>query len=122
MTDSEWRDDPVVAGRKRAWNGQWLDHVHDASGTYVEPYLGDSPRWQYGVVALGSFNAFERIQSTLGALGESGWELITVYDKASNWLNGFEKGFMLFKRAVPPGQRLDDDQWVVSVNLAAQGS
>lgn len=40
-------------------------------------------------------------------LGQHGWELIGVYDKSSNWLTQFEKGFALFKRAVPEGQEPD---------------
>lgn len=39
----------------------------------------------------------------LGKLGSQGWELVGVYDKSSNWLNGMEKGFVLFKREVAPG-------------------
>lgn len=118
VADAEWRDDPVVPGRKRAFkDGQWLGYVHDSSGQYEEPYLAQYPRWQYGVVAIGMFGAFERLRNTLGVLGADGWELVTVYDKASNWLNGMEHGFMLFKRPVPAGQKLPDEQWVIAVNL-----
>jgi hypothetical protein len=53
------------------------------------------------------FNQAERLAGTLGYLGSEGWELAAVYDKASNWLDGFEKGFLLFKRAVPDGQEPD---------------
>jgi hypothetical protein len=64
-------------------------------------------RWQYRVVSIGAFFAGGRLSQALGHLGEGGWELVTVYDKASNWLQGFEKGFILFKRAVPPGDEPD---------------
>lgn len=65
-------------------------------------------RWQYAVVDIGLFNAASRLLSVLGALGSDGWQLVHVYDKASNWLSGMEKGFVLFKRpvvgdAAPPG-------------------
>ena len=60
-------------------------------------------RWQYAVVNIGSFNSPERMAATLDVAGSHGWELITVYDKASNWFQGWEKGFMLMKRPVPPG-------------------
>jgi hypothetical protein len=121
VTDAgEWRDDPDVVGRKRAWrDGQWSDWVHTAGGEpSTEPYLGGAPRWQYGIVALGSFGTFERMSGALGELGQHGWELVTVYDKASNWMASLEKGFMLLKRPVPPGQRLGDDKWCIAVNLA----
>jgi hypothetical protein len=61
-------------------------------------------RWQYRVVNIGAYFAHERLVQTLGALGQDGWELVTIYDKASNWFDGMEKGFALFKRAVPDGE------------------
>lgn len=33
-------------------------------------------------------------------MGAEGWELVHVYDKASNWFANLEKGFVLFKRPV----------------------
>jgi hypothetical protein len=66
--------------------------------------MGERVRWQYRVVSIGSFFAGDRLGGALGRLGEDGWELVTVYDKASNWLQGMEKGFMLFKRPVLPGE------------------
>lgn len=60
-------------------------------------------RWQYHVVAMGSFRQRERLVASLGALGADGWELVAMYDKSSNWLAGMEKGFAVFKRAVPDG-------------------
>lgn len=46
----------------------------------------------------------------LAQLGEHGWELVTVYDKSSNWFASMEKGFMLFKRPVPEGEE-PDGKW-----------
>lgn len=64
-------------------------------------------RWQYKIVGIGMFNAAQRLGMTLSYFGERGWELITVYDKASNWVADTENGFMLFKRAVPEGTEPD---------------
>jgi hypothetical protein len=61
-------------------------------------------RWQYRVVNVGAFFAAGRLVSTLAHLGEEGWELITIYDKSSNWLANMEKGFALFKRPVAEGE------------------
>jgi len=120
MSDAEWKPDPSLPGRNRYWNGsRWTSNVADVGGEpYEEPYLGaGGERWQYGVINIGVFNAMDRMQVAFGALGSEGWELITIYDKASNWLSGSEKGFMLFKRAVPPGQRLPEDQWCITLRL-----
>ena len=84
-------------------------------------------RWQYAVVSLGAFGAVGRLTKTLGHLGSEGWELVHVYDKASNWFNGMEKGFALFKRLIPPGQEPDDGTWAVhydangTITAKAQG-
>lgn len=43
----------------------------------------------------------DRMASVLAVAGENGWELVSIYDKSSNWFQGFEKGFMLLKRPVP---------------------
>jgi len=51
------------------------------------------------------FRAVERMVMTFGLLGEQGWELVSIYDKGSNWMTSMEKGFALFKRAVPEGER-----------------
>lgn len=51
----------------------------------------------------------------LAAAGEAGWELVTIYDKSSNWFAEMEKGFMLFKRPVPPGARLGDTEWCMTL-------
>lgn len=60
-------------------------------------------RWQYAVVNVGTFNTQARLVLVLGSLGSQGWELVHVYDKASNWLAGAEKGFALFKRPIAEG-------------------
>lgn len=64
-------------------------------------------RWQYRVVDLGAFWQRDRLVGALGRLGASGWELVVIYDKSSNWLQGFEKGFALFKRLVADGEEPD---------------
>ena len=63
----------------------------------------DIPRWQYRVVSIGSFFAGDRLGVAPSYFGQTGWELVNVYDKSANWLQGFEKGFILFKRPVPAG-------------------
>jgi hypothetical protein len=70
---------------------------------FKTPLEGIASRWQYAVVNTGSFNSQERMRTVLGNAGQSGWELTTVYDKSSNWLQGMEKGFMLMRRPVPEG-------------------
>jgi hypothetical protein len=64
-------------------------------------------RFQYVIANLGIFGSKERMVLALAYLGQIGFELVTVFDKASNWFVGLEKGFMLFKRAVPPGESAD---------------
>lgn len=68
-------------------------------------------RWQYCIIATRVFNQEERLLATLGEAGARGWELVTVFDKASNWLQGFEKGFLLLKRPVAEGED-PDGPWV----------
>jgi hypothetical protein len=67
----------------------------------------DRVRWQYRVVNIGMFGTPDRLAAVLSQLGAGGWELVHVYDKASNWLNQMEKGFAIFKRAVPSGVEPD---------------
>lgn len=50
---------------------------------------------------MGMFNAADRMADSFGALGAEGWELVALHDKSSNWLTSMEKGFAVFKRAVP---------------------
>src|SRR5690606_10841781 len=76
----------------------------------------DGTRWQYAVASIGTFSTGERLVRVLGALGADGWELVNVYDKASNWLGGTEKGFILFKRAVGPGEQPIGGLWAVEVD------
>lgn len=120
--DEGWYDDPTLSGRNRYWDGHaWTLHVCiPGSAQYTEPYLGEgNTRWQYGVVNIGMFKAASRMQLVLGHLGSEGWELISIYDKGSNWLGGMEKGFMLLKRPVPPGATLTEDQWCIAVSVTA---
>lgn len=77
----------------------------------AEP-LGSKKRWQYAVVNIGMFGTAIRMTETLGAAGAGGWELISVFDKSSNWIVG-EKGFMLLKRPVPEG--LSPDEWCLNI-------
>jgi uncharacterized protein DUF4177 len=68
---------------------------------------GEGVRWQYRVVNVGMFNAPERLTNILGELGADGWELVHVYDKASNWFANMEKGLAIFKRPVPASEKPD---------------
>lgn len=86
-------EDPVVPGPSPRGNGAGRRPPTSAT-------VRDMVRWQYCVVATRVFNQEDRLVAALGGAGEKGWELVTVYDKASNWLQGFEKGFLLFKRPV----------------------
>ena len=61
-------------------------------------------RYQYKIVNLGMFDAMDRMLSSFAELGAEGWQLVATYDKASNWFQGMEKGFLLFMRVVPPGE------------------
>jgi hypothetical protein len=72
-------------------------------------------RWQYRVVNIGTFFASGRLVEALGRLGEDGWELVTIYDKSSNWLANMEKGFALFKRPVAHGEE-PDGPWAAALN------
>jgi hypothetical protein len=124
MTDTEsidagWRADPMLPGRLRYWDGaQWSNHVSSGGEMYEEQYLGDGQvRWQYGVVNIGTHFAGGRMTAILGAAGQHGWQLVSIYDKASNWSAGLEKGFMLLRRPVPPGVRLKDDEWCTHISV-----
>ena len=77
----------------------------------------DKMRWQYGVVNIGMFKAMDRMNSVFARLGSEGWELISIYDKSSNWLAGMEKGFMLFKRPVQPGIELLPSEWCRTLSV-----
>ncbi|MCU1487278.1 MAG: hypothetical protein JWN67_4024 [Actinomycetia bacterium] len=79
-------------------------------------------RWQYRVVNLGVVDTVSRMLSALGALGAEGWELVATMDKASNWFSGAEKGFLLFKREVPPGAPEPTDGWAAAFSPAATPS
>jgi hypothetical protein len=67
--------------------------------------------FQYRIVQLGMFSTTDRLAMALGELGRDGWELITIYDKSSNWLTGMEKGFALFKRVAP--ENVADGEWCI---------
>ena len=74
-------------------------------------------RWQYAIVNVGMFNSPQRMASVLSDAGAAGCELVSMYDKASNWFGGMEKGFMLLKRAVPEG--VTPDSWCLSLSKTA---
>jgi hypothetical protein len=92
-----------------------LDTFQPAA-SQADPF-GDSPvgvqRWQYAVLNVGMFNSADRMAAVLARAGSHGWELAATMDKASNWLNGMEKGFLLLKRPVPEG--VSPKQWCVIV-------
>jgi hypothetical protein len=117
--EAGWRPDPTLDGRLRYWDGKaWTAHVSSGGEQYDEPFLGpNQTRFQFGVVNIGAYGAMQRMASVLAAAGEAGWELITIYDKSSNWFAEMEKGFMLFKRPVPAGTRLRDDEWCVTIQF-----
>lgn len=117
-----WRPDPAVPGRMRYWrDGAWTAHVAADGVQYDEPYLGTgNVRWQYGVVNIGMFASMDRMEEVLAAAGEQGWELITIYDKSSNWFANMEKGFMLLKRPVPAGVRLTEPEWCITISMPGQ--
>lgn len=75
--------------------------------------LPTAEHYQYAIVNVGTFNSADRMRATLAQAGAAGWELITVYDKASNWVGGWEKGFMLLKRVVPEG--VDPGEWCIVI-------
>ena len=82
-------------------------------------------RWPYRIVNLGTANAGPRLGRALSYFGRLGWELVAVYDKESNWLQGFEKGYLLFKRPVPEGGEPDGpwtELWMADQVDAAYGS
>jgi hypothetical protein len=72
-------------------------------------------RFQYRIVNLGFFKVTEQMVNAFGFLGESGWELVTVYDKSSNWASNMEKGFAIFKREVLDGDH-PDGKWALASN------
>ncbi len=87
--------------------------------------IDEIPRWQYRIVNSGTFNTSARVGMALSYFGQQGWELVTIYDKASNWMQGFEKGFILFKRPVPPGEEPDgawSEVWTADHVIAAYQS
>lgn len=60
-------------------------------------------RWQYKVLNLGAFNVASQLVTALAHLGQEGWEVAAMMDKASNWIAA-ENAFLLLKRPVPDGQ------------------
>lgn len=114
-----WQPDPEQPERLRYWDGErWTVHVSTDGVQTVDPldaYKGQ--RWQYAVANIGAFLAMDRMQLILGSAGSQGWELVSVYDKASNWFNGMEKGFMLLKRPVAANVVLTDEELCITVNL-----
>ncbi|WP_157789679.1 hypothetical protein [Candidatus Microthrix parvicella] len=96
-------------------------HAQEAAATrsaalneLTEPFGSAGDRWQYAVVSTGAFNTSARLTYILSATGRAGWELVTVYDKASNWLPGIENGFMLLRRRVPAG--VEPASWAIQYN------
>lgn len=75
--------------------------------------IGGAQRWQYAVAGIGSLNTPGRMAQVLTVAGSAGWELVGVYDKASNWFAGMEKGFMLLKRPVPAGTT--PEKWCITL-------
>ena len=77
-------------------------------------------RFQYQIVSLGVFNVADKMVNAFAHLGENGWELAGIYDKSSNWLNAYGKGFALFKRPVSEGLS-PDGPWAEFVHAEQVG-
>ncbi len=105
-------DTALVAPVIEVWKTLPPGLAQSTHSGHLTPLPG-AQRFQYLVANIGMFNAAERMTSTLARLGEAGWELVHTYDKSSNWFNGMEKGFMLFKRPVPDGT--DVERWAFSL-------
>jgi hypothetical protein len=88
------------------------EQVNDGIATLLEPVPG-TQRFQYAVVGVGLFKSPERMAEVLSSAGENGWELVTVYDKASNWWAGMEQGLMLLKRPIP--EDVEIDRWCIII-------
>ena len=73
-------------------------------------------RWQYAVADIGIFGALDRMARVLSFLGEQGYELVGVYDKADNLWTSFENGFLMFKREVAEGDA-PDGPWCGVVDM-----
>ncbi len=98
-----------------------ISHAAEAAATrsaalneLTEPFDAADDRWQYAVVSTGAFNTSPRLTNILSATGRAGWELVTIYDKSSNWLPGIENGFMLLRRRVPAG--VEPASWAIQYN------
>ena len=59
--------------------------VRHQVGFRLRLQLGDGPRFQHAIVNVGTFNSPERMEQVLATASRAGWELVTVYDKSSNW-------------------------------------
>ncbi|MEZ5381592.1 MAG: hypothetical protein R2754_07320 [Microthrixaceae bacterium] len=82
-----------------------------ASTELTERLDPNGDRWQYAVVNTGALNTSTRLTNVLSATGQAGWELVTIYDKSSNWFAGIENGFMLLRRRVPRG--VEPESWAI---------
>ena len=102
----------VAAAQLAAEQHQYrLVDVPTIPAALTTPLSLDNERWQYAVINLGLFDTAERMASVLGMSGQAGWELVTIFDKSSNWFVGMEKGFMLLGRRVPAG--VEPDEWAI---------
>lgn len=122
-TDAIRDDLPALVQAARRWVmldvadeavNEWSPEGPSIAGhlaALAEP-VGETSRWQYAVVNVGMYDTPRRMGEVLEVAGATGWELVHVYDKASNWkIVGFEKGFMLLKRLVPPG--INPRRWCI---------
>ena len=90
----------------------------DRRATPLRDQTYEGPYFQFAVINIGSFRAVGRLQRALGIAASEGWDLVAIYDKASNWMQGMEKGFILLKRPVPDGRTMRADEWCITLNLA----
>src|SRR4051812_48787683 len=86
LSPAGWFNDPELPTRQRFWDGsKWTSQVRtDGVETVDPPVRFKGIRWQYSVINIGSFSAMSRMEDVLGSAGGLGWELVGVYDKASN--------------------------------------
>ena len=69
----------------------------DDDRTYTGPF------WQFAVINIGMFRAIDRFEKALGVAASQGWELVGVYDKASELAGGHGEGLHLAEAPSPSG-------------------
>ena len=109
---SQWVTVAGVVDDARASHRQSLQASTGAFAALAEP-LPEQSKWQYAIVNIGMFNSSSRMRDVLSVAGQNSWELVTIFDKGSNWMIGMEKGFVLLKRPVPEG--FTPKRWAIAI-------